>query len=252
MKKIFLFFCFICLYLIACNEEPNSPTIIEQPEESSALVKTDKRKITMGTIGSDNPLSGNEALKNKIEIRTIGNISIFDERSSLLIMSDDPNNYFLPKEIKNSTKDLSYKSNGKNKIVPSFSNNEKIKQIFKENRAKTDKWKDKEKINWNILSTEEKISKWNELGYNVISLGNDLYELSRDFDPLDNGNVLNIKTTVDIKTQIPKSSKIYKDGKLIAEHLNEGINGKSKSYSKIYSKNGLREDNNFVIINENE
>lgn len=251
LKKIFLI-CFLCLYAIACNEEPNSPNDQEVLLKSNLTAKSDNHKVIMGVSSPEKPLSKDERIKNKIEFETMGNISDDDENSSLTILSNDPENYFLPREVKYNSKDLSYKVKDKMKSISMKDMHDQIKQIIKNNKMRTDKWKDKDRINWEAMTLEEKLAKYTELGYEIKAVGSDFYVLSRDFDPLDNGNMIHIKTVIDIKTQMPKSSKIYKDNKLVSEHLNENMDGNLKTYSKVYSKEGFRDEKNFLIVKENK
>jgi len=251
MKKILLI-CLACIYLIACKESLNSPADGNLMKKSFTSANTDNHKITMGITSSENPLSFDNVLKNKVNIRVNGKITLDDENSSLMITSDHPNNHFLPRDIKFNSKEVSYKINGK-KETKSFKKKQlAIRKAIKESRERTEKWKDKEKIDWLSMNNEERIAKFNELGYDVASLGNDRYEISRDMDALGNGNSMHIKTIINIKNQMPESSNMYKDGKLVSQHLDKTIDGKKVTYSKMYGKKDFRQENNFIIIKEYE
>lgn len=98
------------------------------------------------------------------------------------------------------------------------------------------------------MSSEEIFKKFEEMGYDVVDLGNDKCEISCNFDPTNNGSNLRIKTIFNLKNKLPESSQLFKDDNLISEHLLRTINGNKKSYTKIYGKSNLREQKNTIII----
>lgn len=107
------------------------------------------------------------------------------------------------------------------------------------------------KINWSLLNPEKVSSKLNEKGYQVISLGNDRYEISKHFQPVDDiSNVLQIKMIFNSKTGLPESSELYKDGKKLSENILESKDGKNRIYKKFYGVNSSRKEKNLIITNE--
>ncbi|MBL1211888.1 MAG: hypothetical protein D8M61_00905 [Ignavibacteriae bacterium] len=90
------------------------------------------------------------------------------------------------------------------------------------------------------------------MGYDVNPLENDRYEISRNFSPFDNGEYIQIKTIIDLNNSFPEKSEINKDGVLVSEQLNQVNGGKRIVYSKIYRKNSIREQKNFITKSEFE
>ncbi len=106
-------------------------------------------------------------------------------------------------------------------------------------------------VNWSSLTPEEVNNKFKEKGYQVISLGNDRYEISRQFQPIDDiSNVLQIKMIFNSKTGLPESSELYKDGKKLSENILKSKDGKNRIYKKFYGLNSSRKEKNLIITNE--
>lgn len=125
-----------------------------------------------------------------------------------------------------------------------------IKKV-KDDREKKENKPKNLKINWATLSPEDVSGKLKEKGYQVVSLGNDRYEITRQFQPTDDiNNKLLIKMIFNSKTGMPESSELSKDGKKLSENILETKNGKSINHTKIYGANNSRKEKNLILTTE--
>lgn len=158
----------------------------------------------------------------------------------------------MPQDIRIAPDNISYSYEGKNS---STEINNFIKQKHQEIKAKREKEKEKyknvnSKIEWSKLKPDEVVKMFQEKGYVVTKLENDLFEVSRPFQPMEGINNISIKMVFNSKTGIPESSILYRDGKKVFENIIENKNGKKVSYQKTYGNEGLRKGNNFLTIEE--
>lgn len=201
-----------------------------------------------------------EPITNYIENKSIqsekffvqSNISAKYGNGSLSFKAESgTNNSFFPENIEVNSDIIKYRFDGKEQ---SSTIDHKFVDLMKKVKADREKRENKlknPKINWSSLTPEEVNSKFKEKGYQVISLGNDRYEISRQFQPVnDISNVLQIKMIFNSKTGLPESTELYKDGKKLSENILESKDGKSRIYKKFYGLNSYRKEKNLIIINE--
>lgn len=244
---------FILVTFFSCKEEVTLPNDDTSTISASIVHKENESTFILGTTNSDEPLTISQAknLKDELKFSVRRNFSD-DGTGSIHFLTNDPNNLYLPQDIRITPDNISYGYEDKNS---STEINNFIKQMHQEIKAKREKEKEKHKnvnsrIEWSKLKPDEVVQKFQEKGYNVIVLGNDLYEVSSSFKPVDGVNNISVKMVFNSKTGIPESSILYRDGKKVFENIIENKNGKKVSYQKTYGNEGLRKGNNFLTIEE--
>lgn len=161
------------------------------------------------------------------------------------------NNSFFPENIDVNSNIINYRFKGKESSLALNQQFVDIIKKIKEDREKIENKIKSPKINWSSLTPEEVNSKLKEKGYQVISLGNDRYEISRDFQPIENiDNLLQIKMIFNAKTGMPEISELYKDGKKLSENILASKDGKTLIYKKFYGINSSRKEKNLIITKE--
>ncbi len=106
-------------------------------------------------------------------------------------------------------------------------------------------------IKWSSLTQSQVIQELEGKGYQVNSLGNNKYEISRQFQPVKNINKsFQIKMIFNAKDGISESSTLYHDGKKVSESKIEFVNNKKIVHKKFYSINSTRVNKDLIIKKE--
>lgn len=202
---------------------------------------------------SEEPLANQ--IKNKLttseKFFVQSNISSKSGNGSLTFTSESgENNSFLPENIEVNSGIITYRFDSKEKSSPLDQKFIDLIKKVKDDRGERENKLNSPKINWSSLTSEEVNSKFKEKGYQVISLGNDRYEISRQFKPIEDiNNILQIKMIFNSKTGMSESSELYKDGKKVSENILEKKDGKTLIHKKFYGINSTRKEKNLIITN---
>jgi len=257
MKKNFrvnFLITFVVFVFFACNNDTITPPTTNS---NSNILKIEKvSTFTLGTTNSDDPLTISKTkneMKNELKYTAKTNFSD-DGSGSIFFTTNDINNLYLPQYIQINSDNLSYSYEGKSGSTEINSFIREIHKKIKENKEteKEQYNKVKSRIEWSNLSPNEVVQKFKEKGFSIKELGNDLFEVSRSFQPIEGINNMSIKMVFNAKTGVPESSILYRGSEKVFENMIEVKNGKNISYQKTYGKAGLRQGKNFLVVREFE
>lgn len=251
--KTYILFLTISTTLISCKEEPTNPS--DALSKNLASKTSEPVHFTLYATDSDEPLSINST-KNKsdnaFKYTVSSNISSKEKTGSISFNVEGvTNNSFFPENIEVSSNTIKYYFKNKNKTIQLDNKLVQLRQMIKNNREKRENRLKQTKINWTSLKPDEVVSNFVKKGYKVTELGDNRYEVSREFQPLENSNdLLLIKMIFNAKTGFPEQSELYRQGEKISESILRQENGKNIMYQKLYEKNKKRNQKNFISIEE--
>lgn len=244
----------MALTITSCKEE----AFVTPPPESE-INKTEYKSnssYTLSLMTSDSQNSLELDLKNNLlyqeKFNVQSNLSSKLGTGSLTFSFDqETNNSFFPNNISVNSNNISYNYDEQQYNIPIEQKFLAVLSKMKEERTKYDAKIKDAPISWTTMPADLVINKLKEKGYEVISKEDNKYEISKNFQLFNDINKsFRIKMIFNVKSGLPESSELYKDGKKISENIFEVKNGKNIVHKKFYGVNSLRSNRNLIITKE--